>query len=239
MTFAPIGKSALATDKAGLVPHFRVVGRFYEHLGTNGLFPSRSVLEIARAARDPASGATPWSEACDAIFVMMNPGKSEPLTAQAPTSLAASRLVPTEPDMTQYQLMRLMLAIGWGHVRVLNLSDLREKDSSKLRGHVKRFEAQHGHDGHSIFSPIRQKELSGALRRKTGAPIFLAWGVSPWLKILASRALSVLSETGAHATVGWQHPLRSWAYYHPLPRKKSIEVMWRLKAFELLALGAL
>jgi len=58
----------------------------------------------------------------DAVFIMMNPGSSKPLVevnnhfpATSLNKLAIS-LVPTKPDTTQYQVMRLMHYRWWQHV---------------------------------------------------------------------------------------------------------------------------
>jgi len=41
-------------------------------------------------------------------------------------------IIPTKPDNAQYQIMRIMLLQKWEHVRVLNLSDLRNGNSGNF-----------------------------------------------------------------------------------------------------------
>ena len=49
-------------------------------------------------------------------------------------------LVLTQPDNTQYQVMRVAVACGWSHVRVLNLSDLRDPKSGSFLERVNALE---------------------------------------------------------------------------------------------------
>jgi len=71
----------------------------------------------------------------DAIFIMMNPGSSRPLeevdnvVSEDNINKLEISLVPTKPDTTQYQVMRVMHYCNWNHVRVLNISDMRDPKS--------------------------------------------------------------------------------------------------------------
>ena len=49
-------------------------------------------------------------------------------------------MVFAKPDVTQYQVMRIMAEMGWDHVRIVNLSDIREPKSIKFFKRVKEFE---------------------------------------------------------------------------------------------------
>lgn len=116
---------------------FGVFGHFYSVLvAPKNVVECRSMLEIVVSEYDPKTTATLSSRKPDAVFIMMNPGSSRPLTevdnrihAKAIHELPIS-LVPTKPDTTQYQVMRVMHHCEWRHVRVLNLSDLRCPQSS-------------------------------------------------------------------------------------------------------------
>jgi hypothetical protein len=84
-------------------------------------------LEIVAKAHTPKDRSVLSVLSPDAVFIMMNPGSSKPLVevnnrihARAIHKLPIS-LVPTRPDTTQYQVMRLMHFLGWRHVRVLNI----------------------------------------------------------------------------------------------------------------------
>lgn len=219
--------ACLGLSKAQLAQRFRATGRFYQVESKSvphEPFRCREVLEVFR----PGSSEL----ACDAVFVMMNPGGSQPLEVREPTSLEEATLVPTKPDDTQYQLMRLMEAFDWEHVRVLNLSDVRESESTELPELLSRFIRDQEHEGHSVFSATRQAGLSELLVRKSTAPVILAWGVSPKLRKLAEHALSRLRAHGVAAPLGLEHPTRKgWAYYHPLPRRAAAAQRWCEEAF--------
>ena len=123
---------------ADLKRKFSVLGHFYNvAVETGERFCCRSVMEIRRRANDSSSNRD-HPDLPDAIVIMMNPGGSKPLDT-APIDVSSAHgpfvnrhLVPTAPDTTQYQVMRVMLHLGWAFARVLNLSDLREAKSSKF-----------------------------------------------------------------------------------------------------------
>jgi hypothetical protein len=110
-----------------------VLGHFYNIVVGAQRVRCRSALEIVREELMPVR----IDAAPDAIVVMMNPGSSQP-TDSVPEEVELTRflltlkLVATKPDTTQYQIMRLMHYCGWDHVRVLNLSDLREASSASF-----------------------------------------------------------------------------------------------------------
>ena len=116
---------------------FSVLGHFYDIEIAGKVFPCRSVLEIIYNAEE-----TEASEVPDAVVIMMNPGSSRPLDmSYIPKCYSVSdvlgggwsrELIPARPDNAQYQLMRLMLLKKWKHVRVLNLSDLRNGNSGNF-----------------------------------------------------------------------------------------------------------
>lgn len=81
--------------------HFQVEARFYEFKSKGATYSCRDLLEIHLRKSSSAFEA-------DAVFVMMNPGKSKPVEAVDSVELSDAKLVPTKPDSTQYQLMRLM-----------------------------------------------------------------------------------------------------------------------------------
>ncbi len=134
---------------------------------------------------------------------MMNPGSSQPL-AEVNTRIHAKAihelpisLVPTKPDITQYQVMRLMHYCDWRHIRVLNLSDLRCSKSGEFFKQFKRLEEEISFDSHSIFSGPRTKELALKLTNLKAIPVIRAWGVSPHLEPLIDRCLSKLTRAKA------------------------------------------
>lgn len=202
---------------------FDVTGRFYSHKGIQ-TYKCRDLLEIRRRQASACIEA-------DAVFIMMNPGSSHPLGAEAEVELPYARLVPTKPDTTQYQLMRLMLAMGWERVKVLNLSDLRVTRSADFLKRVQEFKARESHDGHSLFAKSRRHELAPALTRRSGAPIVAAWGVGKALQELAVAAQKALAST---RVLGLRHENGPWAYRHPLPQTASKQSQWRRDALLML-----
>jgi len=99
---------------AKLKPAFEVFGHFYSvDLKSGERIECRSVLEIITKERCPAEQDSLLTQIPDAIFVMMNPGSSKPLEEVEniiPEELVGKldiSLVPTKPDITQYQVMRV------------------------------------------------------------------------------------------------------------------------------------
>src|ERR1700722_18786692 len=164
---------------------FDVFGHFYSvQVAPKKVVECRSVLEIVEADHAPKKTTALSNRKPDAIFIMMNPGSSRPLAdvnnrihAKAIHELPIS-LVPTKPDTTQYQVMRIMHYCEWRHVRVLNLSDLRCPKSGVFFKQFKRLEQESSFDSHSIFSIRRKSELVLKLTKHNNIPVIRAWGVS-------------------------------------------------------------
>lgn len=210
---------------------YQVFGHFYSlELNAGDTVHCRSVLEIVdHSVLATAELAAVATRAPDAIFVMMNPGSSRPLAgdeeclAEAAIAELGIELVPTKPDTTQYQVMRVMHYAGWKHVRVLNLSDLRDPDSSRFADFYPELE-QKGCTVHSVFADARQVELARQLRRPGGAPIVCAWGVSSDLDPLIARCLSrIKDEPGL---LGLLKPGTQDKYFHPLPTLQVDKLRW-------------
>lgn len=203
---------------------YNVSGHFYSlHVLGTEVLKCRSVLEIT-------SNAAEGKLMADAVFVMMNPGSSRPVveTDQAVTSDVISQMstkfVPTVPDTTQYQVMRIMHYKGWQHVRVINLSDLRDPKSGSFSQRYVQLEKESGSTVHSIFSSQRSAELKHHLSRKPLGPIVCAWGVSDNLNSLIERASAILSlET---AVTGFKKAGHSGKYFHPLPSMQIQKEQW-------------
>lgn len=213
---------------------YSVLGHFYSlHALDSERLECRSVLEIT--SKDSESNPT-----ADAIFVMMNPGSSRPVQETGAELTVSSdgfaelsvQLVRTVPDTTQYQLMRVMHYSGWRHVRVLNLSDLRDPKSASFVRRYKLLERESGSTAHSLFSSQRLSELKRLLLREPGAPIICAWGVSDDLNPLIKRALAILaSESEVTGLEKAGHPGK---YFHPLPSIQSHRERWVNQILKLL-----
>lgn len=208
---------------------FDVFGHFYSvQIAPKKTVECRSVLEIVESNHTPKKSAVLSSRKPDAVFIMMNPGSSRPLIevdnrihAKAIHELPIS-LVPTKPDTTQYQVMRIMHYCEWQHVRVLNLSDLRCPQSSVFFGQFKALEEGHLFDAHSVFSDRRTDEL--ALKLIGGIPVIRAWGVSPHLESLIDRCTAKLIKT--KVVRGLLKEGTTNKFLHPLPSLQSQKVAW-------------
>ena len=208
---------------------FDVFGHFYSvQVAPKRVIECRSVLEIVESDHAPKKTAELSNRKPDAVFIMMNPGSSRPLTevnnrihAKAIHELPIS-LVPTKPDTTQYQVMRLMHYCEWQHVRVLNLSDLRCSKSGEFFKQFKALEAELSFDAHSVFSDRRKDEL--ALKLIDAVPVIRAWGVSPHLDPLIDRCTSKL--TKARGVRGLVKEGTTSKFLHPLPSLQSQQMLW-------------
>ena len=214
-----------------LKSRYDVFGHFYSvEVAPNKVVDCRSVLEIVEKAHAPEDTSVLSNQKPDAIFIMMNPGSSRPLVevnnhihADAIHELPVS-LVPTKPDTTQYQVMRLMHFCEWRHVRVLNLSDLRCSKSVEFFKLFQRLEDEASFDSHSIFSARRQGELRLKLTKYNDIPVIRAWGVSAKLDPLIERCTSKLTK---HNTVrGLMKDGTTNKYLHPLPSLQSQQLQW-------------
>jgi hypothetical protein len=215
-----------------LKQRYAVLGHFYS-LHFQGFEPvkCRSVLEIT--AKDAESDPV-----ADAVFVMMNPGSSRPvketrqLVDAGRISEMKLELVPTVPDTTQYQLMRIMYYKGWQHVRVINLSDMRDPQSGSFAQRYPQLEIEVGSTVHSMFSAARSAQLSCHLSRKLDGPIVCAWGVSDDLNQLIDRATKALvAEPGV---TGLVKPGQEGKYFHPLPLLQPQKEQWVVQMLERL-----
>lgn len=208
---------------------YAVHGHFYDVKLPSGVFQFRSVLDISlREVAGTERGAN--IQLPDAVFVMMNPGSSKPLEGailpipKNAFPLIQKQLVLTKPDTTQYQVMRVMSFFQWEYVRVLNLSDLRNSQSSKFVTEFQSLEYRDQFFSHTIFSDQRAIEVSAAMVRKSGAPIVCAWGVNPGLNALIKLAIPVVEREGGYiglAKSGAEH-----LFYHPLPTTQVAKQRW-------------
>ncbi len=228
-------KMALAFTPASTVrSRYVVLGHFYS-LISRGADPlkCRSVLQIS--AKDTPNGQMP-----DAVVVMMNPGSSRPIEEKdhmvdfEHISVMERFLTPTVPDTTQYQVMRIMNHAGWKHVRVINLSDLRDPKSGSFTKRYRQFEQETGCQSHSVFAPERSEELQRHLVRKPDGPIICAWGVDSNLNPLIDRAMNGLNaESNVRGLAKVAEPGK---YFHPLPLLQRDKNLWIARMLEILQL---
>ncbi len=208
-----------------------VFGHFYSvELASKEVVECRSVLELIAKPRIPKDHSELSLLDPDALFIMMNPGSSKPLVevnnriiARVIHKLAIS-LVPTKPDTTQYQVMRLMHVRQWHHVRVLNLSDLRCSKSPEFIKKFQRLEKEEEFNSHSIFSEARRDELLIKLPKQKTTPLVLAWGMSEKLNPLIDRCLARLPPKGKMKGLLEQGTTNK--YRHPLPSLQKDQRVW-------------
>lgn len=216
---------------AELKDTYGIFGHFYSvEVAANHVVNCRSVLEIIHREDVPAKLSQLSGQRPDAVFIMMNPGSSEPLEEVNNQIQASSihrltvSLVPTKPDTTQYQVMRLMHYCNWRHIRVLNLSDLRCTKSVLFFRQFQHLEREYSFDSHSVFSIRRRKELESKLTGHTGLPVIRAWGLSDELDPLIERCLS---QTNSHQTTyGLTKDGLANKYLHPLPSLQKQKLIW-------------
>ena len=218
---------------AELKKRFACYGHFYELVMMDGGRANcRSVLEIVDGAIAQDNPSEISLMVPDAVVVMMNPGSSHPKEIyhideeiEYPRAGSSMRkeLVLTQPDNTQYQIMRIAVSKGWNHVRVLNLSDLRDPKSGSFIQRVEALTEIMGGHTHSIFCPERAEECAHSLRRKTPVPIMLGWGQDTGLIPLATQCMARL-ETEPTCTVPSDvHPLLN---AHPSPMLQTKKLQW-------------
>ena len=218
---------------AELKKRYTCYGHFYELVMMNGeRMKCRSVLEIVDKTVPQENPSDISEMKPDVVAVMMNPGSSRPkdiyhMDAEIayPQAKTGDRkeLVLTQPDNTQYQLMRVAVAKGWRHIRVLNLSDLRDpKSGSFLQKAEALGEIMGGHT-HSMFCRERSAECSHALLRRDRAPILLGWGQDTGLIPMAEQCLKRLEGEPVRTVSSEVHPLLN---AHPSPMLQSKKLLW-------------
>jgi len=218
---------------------FAVYGSYYDlRLPEGETVKCRNFLEIFRRSYRMNLPDPPELDSSppDAMFVMMNPGSSEPRQfgfrepviplKDAVGRLPSLEMVFAKPDVTQYQVMRIMAEKGWNHVRVVNLSDIREPKSILFFKRVKEFGEKYS-GIHTLFSPERKDERLQAFRLKqSDSPVILGWGRDKKLLPLAEQALGFLKEFNTAGLVSPDHPM---LYSHPSPNIQTAKIAWLKK----------
>ncbi len=131
-------------------------------------------------------------------------------------------LVLTQPDNTQYQIMRIMASKDWKHVRVLNISALRDPKSPSFITRTKELDEMANGHGHSMFCDERTAKREQMLRRKPGAPFILGWGQDAGLIPLAKQCLRRIEEENIVTVPAGNDPVLT-AHPSPMLQKKKEE----------------
>jgi len=238
---------------AELKKTFRCYGHFYRLNieGTEPLL-CRSVLEITSLPREAVGAGTDPDDlfssrenyhTCasvikekalslpDAVVIMMNPGSSRPIEDGDTDSLLdmplpagfKKPLVLTQPDNTQYQLMRIMVSKHWKHIRILNISDIRDPKSPSFIARTKALDGIEGGGRHSLFSEARSNERANMLKHKPGAPLILGWGQDTGLIPLAKQCLDCIEGERIVTIPSETNPILT---AHPSPMMQDKKEEW-------------
>ncbi|CAN5213991.1 hypothetical protein BH09PSE6_BH09PSE6_29430 [soil metagenome] len=196
---------------------FRCLGLFYDWRDDRDDFAKRAVLEILQGD-EPDSRA---SKPPDAVVVMMNPGSSMPLPGHEGRG-SEGRLVPTKPDSVQRQIMRLMARVGWHHVRVVNLADVRAARSADLHALI-----DGGADRQALGSMFAGASVVAPGNAIDAGLVICAWGMDKRLAPYATQAQQWLDEKRVRL-VGMRAPAArfpAWRYPKPVGNW-SMAVEW-------------
>jgi len=228
---------------------FRCYGHFYRlHVAGADPLLCRSMLEITSLPREAVGAGTDpddlFSSAYndnhtfegvinlpDAVVIMMNPGSSRPIEEGDTDSLLTmplpddfkKPLVLTQPDNTQYQLMRIMVSKGWKQLRILNISDIRDPKSPSFIARTKALDNIEGGGAHSLFSKVRKNEREQVLKRKPGAPFILGWGQDAGLIPLATQCLDCINGEKLVTVPSESNPILT---AHPSPMMQAKKEEW-------------
>ncbi len=230
--------AAHALPAARLKALYGVYGHFYHFRHQGEVHPCRSLLELIHHDHTPARIDRIQERDPDLIVVMMNPGSSRPLDGGYQPRLVSGvdtigddrELVPTRPDTTQYQVMRLMVARGFRHARVLNLSDLRQPKSPVVARMISRLVPSPGGDFHTVFSPSRDRELTALLGPTAAVPVLAGWGRHPAFRPLAERCLERLADW---RIIGVPVDGTAVFYAHPSPMLQRLKDQWLEKVLAM------
>lgn len=194
----------------------------------------RSILEIFKRSECSSLNDT---NKVDAVFIMMNPGSGEPIgkykyqcksiSQVKDGELNKIQLVETDPDDTQYQIMRVMRIMKWEYVRVVNLSDFRNPKSEDFYKMIKEALTFDGEFVHSIFSNSRKQEINTVFKSDKKFKVITAWGVNTKLSKLIKLALEnnyVDARVGNNKTT--YKKKKNFYYYHPLPTNTKKQPLW-------------
>jgi len=222
-----------------LKKHFVCYGHFYswQPVLQNQTFPCRSLLEIVDSTI-PIKQLPKLKPDC--VVIMMNPGSSHPIdSSYNPETILFPEqpfienrpLTLTQPDNTQYQIMRVALIKNWHHIRVLNLSDLRDPKSTSFMQKVDVLSTTMGGNMHSLFCEERTLERNYLLNRAEKAPILLGWGQARGLLPLARRCMEKLKNEKVYTVPSTIDPLLN---AHPSPMMQDKKELWLKQILETL-----
>lgn len=161
----------------------------------------------------------------DLTVIMMNPGSSKPKDID---NDFLDKFVTSHPDITQYQIMKVMNNCNLNYAKIINLSDIRSSSSNDF---YKMLSNELKEIDHSIFEDSNDKHLKGYLNIES--KFILGWGVNKKLTKLSKKALEKLERLSVKL-FGLKHSKNKYGYYHPLPRNKQKQLEWVDKITKLI-----
>lgn len=222
--------SSLSLRAADLQQLFGVYGDFYQVLWGGKCYACRSVLELIAHTHTPADPNAIHGMNPDLLVVMMNPGSSKPLqpgysprNIQEGETQTGTQRVKTRPDNTQYQIMRIMVAGGFQHARILNLSDLREPKSVALMPMIQTLCSIPQGERHSLFCDDRDQERERLMGPQAAVPVVAGWGRHKQLLPLAEQCLKKLR---GWSLIGVRIEENQPFYAHPSPMLQTKKEAW-------------
>ena len=153
----------------------------------------RSTLEIVNRKETNANDLL--CRSADVVVVMMNPGSYQPIDRnygqnREPDEIGKiAQLKLIHPNHVQKAIEDLMRQMNFTHIRVLNLSDIRN-----TMGFPKEYSKGNLPPGHSIFCDSRHEELKARLGDTS--KVVVAWGYHKKLGELARVAYDTMVSLG-------------------------------------------
>ena len=222
--------SPLSLRAADLKLRFGVYGDFYQIFWGGKPYACRSVLELIDHTHTPTDPNAIHGMNPDLLVVMMNPGSSKPLqpgytprNLQEGETQSGTQRVKTRPDNTQYQIMRVMVAGGFKHARILNLSDLREPKSAVLMPMIQALCSLPNGAQHSLFCDDRDQERERLMGPWAAVPVLAGWGRQQQLLPLAEQCLKKLR---GWRLIGVRIEEKQPFYAHPSPMLQTKKEAW-------------
>lgn len=212
-----------------LKQQFKVVGQYYELRLSGRYFPCRRVADIYDF--QTLTAAELEQHQPQGLVIMMNPGSSSPEEETVkPQKFGIRKFLAEQPDIewvsirpdnTQYQMMRLMKQQGWEHLRIINLSDLREGNSGNFANDFKLAASLNAQHPHSYLHPKRQAELLSLAQNAQA--VIAAWGTNPVQAEQAQACIDLMSENGIELHGS---PLQYPWYRFASPYRKDQKLSW-------------
>ncbi len=189
-----------------------VYGYFYNRIINETRINCRNILILSKSEINNIR-----TFKADALIVMMNPGDSQPIN-QSKIKLIDStddlfnnfiHVFEAIADKTQNVIIELMDKMNYDNVIIINISDIRNKDSNIFKKDINNINFKNTGSEHSIFDSSRKKELNLVLDKCKDKPIIVATGVDYKLRFLTAQAMLNLPQ---NRIIGYKADER---YYHP------------------------